>query len=338
MVKVAFVNLEPTEKKFFETHLAGEQFELEFYREDEWVKIDPATEVLSVFVNFEVTRDVMDKLPNLKLIVCRSTGFDNIDMAAANEHGIKVANTPGYGSSSVAEYTFGLILMLSRKLPTILAKTNSDSVDRIAERGWDLNGKTIGIIGLGSIGRGVAQIAHGFGMKILAVDRGRIDDFAQEYSVEYTDDMSRICREADIVTLHVPYTPDNHHLIGAKVLSEMKNTALVINTARGELVNTLQLARMLKDGKLGGVALDVIEDEDYLFSPNALIDLASGGDQMAIDKLRHALAVSALERMSNVIITNHNAFNTIEALERINSTAAQNIVNFYSGGDVDYVS
>ncbi len=337
MIKIGLLCLEPHEKQFYEENLRGD-FEPIFYDAPVNIrKLDPEIEVLSVFVDFNVTRDVIDLLPNLKLIVCRSTGYNNIDGTAASERGIRIANTPGYGASSVAEYTFALILMLSRKLPAILLETNSGVVDRKMERGWDLHGRTIGIIGLGSIGRGVAQIAYGFGMRILAFSHSEDEEFARQYKIEYTTDTTQLCRESDIVTLHIPYRPENHHFLSANLLEQMKPTALVVNTARGELLNTLQLARMLKDRKLGGAALDVVEDENYLSNPNALIDLAASGDEMAVDKLRHALAVSAMERMPNVIITNHNGYNTVEALQRINETTVKNIVNFYNNGKVDFV-
>lgn len=339
MRKIGFLGLEPNEKKYFSEKLPSNEFENLFYDDPVNIhELDSDIEILSVFVDFIVTPDVMNLLPNLKLIVCRSTGYDNVDLDYAKSRGIVVANTPGYGSSSVAEYTLALILMLSRKLPTILLETSNGNVDRQTERGWDLYGRTIGIIGLGSIGRGVAQIAYGFGMRVLALSHKPDDlEFAKQYKVEYVDDIAELCRESDIVTLHIPYRPENHHFISAKLLSEMKDTALVINTARGELVNTLQLARMIKDRKLGGAALDVVEDENYLTSPDALIDLASSGDEMAVDKLRHALAVSALERMPNVIITNHNGYNTTDALHRINQTVVENITNFYNNGKVNIV-
>ena len=341
MTKIAFIGASAEEEKFFREKLAGDAYELGFAKDADWRSVDPATEVLSVFVDFEVTRDVFDALPNLKLIACRSTGFNNIDLGPVQERGVIIANTPGYGATSVAEYVFGLILMLSRKINYIQHEVKNSTVhegiDRAAERGWDLNGRIIGIIGLGAIGRGVAQIARGFGMKILAYEPYKKDiDFAAKCGVEFVDDLAQICRESDIVTLHAPYTPGDHHLLNAKILSGMKPTALVINTSRGELVNTLQLARMLQDGQLGGVGLDVIEDESYLTNPNAVIELAAGGNELAVDKLKHALAMLSLEKMPNVIITNHNAFNTVEALEKINDMTVNNIANFI-GGDTDKV-
>lgn len=335
MTKIAFIDVEPHEKSFFMKKLPDH--ELQFVRDRDWEKIDPDIEILSVFVDFEVTRDVIDRFPNLKLITCRSTGFNNIDLDVAKERNIIVANTPGYGANSVAEFVFSLILMLSRKMNIVQKETDDDDgeVDRISERGFDLNEKTIGIVGLGAIGRGVAKIARGFGMKILAFEPYNKDaDFAQQYNVDFVDDLSHLCKESDIVTLHVPYTPENHHLLSNRLLSEMKPGTLVINTSRGELLNTLSLARLLKDKKLGGAGLDVIENEEYLTDPKLVLDLAVTGDERALDKLRSALAMLSLERMPNVIITNHNAFNTVEALELINSMTVDNINGILTGGKV----
>ena len=333
-MKIAILGVEPAEQKFFEEKLAGH--ELQFLDNKNWRELDPATEVLSVFVNFEVTRDVFANLPNLKLIVCRSTGFDNVDLDFAKERGIVVANTPGYGATSVAEFVFGLILNLSRKMNVVRRETRDEEVDRVAERGWDLSGRTIGIVGLGAIGHGVAKIAHGFGMKILAFDNHRDEEFAKQNDIEYTEDLEHLCRESDILTIHAPYRPENHHLIGTKLLEQMKPTALVINTSRGELLNTLQVARMLQAGKLGGAGLDVIEDESYLTNPNAVLELAVNGDELALDKLKNALAMLSLQKMPNVIITNHNAYNTVEALNLINNMVVDNVVNF-ANGDLDKV-
>ena len=330
MAKVAFIGVSAAEKNFFEENLGGDNYELQFLKDEDWLKIDRETEVLSVFVDFNVTHDVLDVLPNLKMVTCRSTGFNNVDPDITKARSIIVANTPGYGATSVAEYVFGLILNLSRKFGVVLEMTGDKEVDRLKERGFDLSGRTIGIVGLGAIGRGVAKIATGFGMKIIGYDPFWNDEFARANNIAKVE-LDDLCREADIVTLHVPYSLENHHLISAKRLEMMKSTALIINTSRGELLNTLQLARLLDRKKLAGAGLDVIEDESYLMNPNDLINLAINGDEKSIDQLKHALAMLRLERMPNVIITNHNAYNTGEALYLINDMTVQNIMNFATG-------
>jgi D-lactate dehydrogenase len=325
-IKVAFIGLESSEKKYFENAL-GDEYELSFIHASEWQKIDPATEILSVFVSFEVTRDVFDALPNLKLVACRSTGYNNVDLETAGARGIKVANTPGYGASSVAEYAFALTLTLSRKLPAVMAETYDANPDRRVERGFDLNGKTIGIVGLGAIGKGAAAIARGFGMRVLGFDPFMDQTWARNNGVEPTD-IDQLLNESDVVTLHIPFTEDNRHFINDQRFKQMKKGALLINTARGELVDTVSLVRELRRSHLGGAALDVVEEE-YLLDPDELIKLATeNADQEACISLRHAVALLALERMSNVIVTNHNAFNTNEALERINNMTVENIIGF----------
>jgi D-lactate dehydrogenase len=328
-MKIAFLDLETPEKTFFKEKLAGTDAELSFFKGAEWQSIDPDTEVLSIFLGFQVTRDVMDALPNLKMVACRSTGFDDVDLDAAKERGIIVTNTPGYGASSVAEYAFALMLTLSRKLVQVVETTRDaqpDGHDKFARkptRGWDLNGKTLGVVGLGAIGRGSAVIGNGFGMRVLTY-APFVDAAKAAASHAELKTLPELLRESDVVTLHVPYTPENHHMINAEVLREMKNDALLINTARGELVDTAALLRALRDGQLGGAALDVIEGE-ALLDPDDLIDLATADDAKK-DHLLYAVAIAALEKLPNVVITNHNAFNTNEALERINTMTVESLL------------
>jgi D-lactate dehydrogenase len=331
MRKVGFIGLAPEEKQFFTDKLPADEFELLFY--DEAKNLDSDLQVLSVFTSTKIDAALLDNLPKLRLIACRSTGYDNIDAAAVQQRQITVANTPGYGSSSVAEYTFALILMLSRRIPEILHETHAAQPNRQLERGFDLYGKTIGIIGLGNIGKGVAQIAYGLGMRILAYDINQDEKLASWLKIEYTDDLDMLLRNSDIVTLHIPYTSENHHFIDLANISKMKPSALLINTARGDLIDTVALVKALNRHEIGGAALDVIEDE-YLLDPDDLIDLAAAQDKAAQKTIRHALALLALERMPNAIITNHNAYNTTEAIDRINQMTAQNITGFFAGDKV----
>jgi D-lactate dehydrogenase len=331
MRKVGFVGLTPEEEKYFRSNLSGDDFELLFYPDTKG--LDRELQVLSVFASTPVDENLLQGLPLLKLIACRSTGYDNIDAEAVKKRQVTVTNTPGYGSSSVAEYTLALILTLSRKLPAILHESLAAEPNRAAERGFDLYGKTIGIIGLGNIGKGVAQIAYGLGMRILAYDINQDEKLASWLKIEYTQDLDQLLSESDIVTLHIPYTPENHHFIDIEKLGRMKKSALIINTARGDLIDTVALVKTLRNGDITGAALDVIEDE-YLLDPDDLIDLAATQDHAARQTIRHALALLALERMPNVIITNHNAYNTVEAVQRINQMTATNIAGFYRGDKI----
>lgn len=333
MRKVGFIGCNDTEKEFYSENLS-EDFKLLFY--DNAKQLDKNIEVLSVFTGTKVDAKLIESLPKLRLIACRSTGFDNVDTKAVKKHGITLTNTPGYGSASVAEYTFALILTLSRKLPEIFYETYSPEPNRLNEQGFDLYGKTIGIIGLGNIGKGVAQIAYGFGMRILAYDINEDEKLASWLKIEYVKDLDYLLKESDITTLHIPYTPENHHFINLEKLSLMKDSALLINTARGDLVDSVALLKALKQGKLSGAALDVVENE-YLLDPDDLIELAANQDNIARGTIRHALALLALERLSNVVITNHNAYNTKEAVENIMKMTVENIAGFYAGKKIHIV-
>lgn len=329
--KIVFVATEPSEAEYFRAALPGDFFDTVFC--DNLKDVPKDANVLSVTVNIPVKAEQLQAMPNLKMIACRSTGFDNIDLEVARQRGIIVANTPGYGSASVAEYTFTLILALSRKFPEILHETYASEPNRLLERGFDLRDKTIGIIGLGAIGGSVARIAHGFGMRILVFAHKKDMELAQQLNLTYVDNIDNLLGESDIVTLHIPYRKENHHFINAEKLDLMKKNALLINTARGGIVDTVALVRALKMKRLGGAALDVIESE-YLIDPDDLIDLATQQDNAAKSTIRHALALLALERMPNVIITNHNAYNTTEAIDRINYMTLENIFGFYRGEKV----
>lgn len=326
MHKVGFIGLSDYEKDYFSKKLSN-NFELLYY--DDTLNIDNDIEAISVSTNCKITKEIINSLPKLQLISCRSTGYDNIDIDAVKKHRITLTNTPGYGSSSVAEYTFALILTLSRKLPEIFYETFAPEPNRHKEQGFDLYGKTIGIIGLGSIGKGVAQIAYGFGMRILAYDINKDEKLASWLKIEYVDDVSYLLSESDIVTLHIPYTPENHHFINTEKLSLMKKSALLINTARGDLVDTVALLKALKNNSLAGSALDVIEDE-LLLDPDELINLAISDDKVSCNVIRNALAILALERIPNAVITNHNAYNTKEAVENILSMTVENISGFFN--------
>jgi D-lactate dehydrogenase len=331
MRKVGFIGVDEKYREFFVENLPNQTFEVVFY--DDLTGLDPELEVLSVFTNNKIDEKVLSKLPKLRLIACRSTGYDNIEVAAVKKRSITVTNTPAYGSSSVAEYTFALTLALSRRLPEIFHETYASQPDRSKEQGFDLYSKTIGVIGLGNIGKGVAQIAYGLGMRILAYDINEDEKLANWLKIEYTQDLDMLLAQSDVITLHIPYTPENHHFIDMEKLAQMKPEALLINTARGELIDTVALVKALKNNQLQGVALDVLEDE-YLLDPDDLIELAAQQNRTAKSTIRHALAILALERMPNAIITNHNAYNTVEAAAKINAMTVQNITGFYAGTEI----
>jgi D-lactate dehydrogenase len=282
-------------------------------------------EVVIVFVDSRVDREVIDQLPRLRLIITRSTGYDHIDVKYATEKGIVVCNVPDYASITVAEYTIALMLALSRRLKETVQRTSKGIFSREGLSGFDLSGKTLGVIETGRIGRYVIKLAHAFDMRIFAYDFVEDESLVKNYHVEYVE-LERLLKESDIITIHVPYTPQTHHLINASNINLLKPTAMLINTARGPVVETKALVKALKEGKLlGGVALDVFEGEE------ALIEDAYLDRSFSSDMLQNSLLVSYLARQERVIVTPHNAYNTRDALFRMLSTMVENLRAFLEG-------
>lgn len=289
--------------------------------------VDAEAEVISVFVTSPVDRDLLTKFPRLKLIACRSTGFNHIDLPAASERGVTVVNIPSYGEHTVAEYTFGLLLALTRRIITASEAFQAGTADHDGLRGMDLSGKTLGLIGTGHIGRNVAAIATGFGMPVLAYDAYPDAAWANKAGIAYAK-LDEVLSTSDIITLHIPYSEAVHHLIDAAKLKLMRPTAIVVNTARGELIDTEALLEALVAGQLQGAALDVFEGESLVDVHNELRTLRQRGKQ---ELLEQGVELDILRKLPNVLVTNHNAFNTTEALGRINQTTAANITKFLAG-------
>ncbi len=289
--------------------------------------LDPESEIISVFVSSTVTREMIERLPKLTLICCRSTGYNNIDLEAAKERNITVVNVPTYGDVTVAEYAFTMLLALTRKLEEVLEAEN-EPFEAKELSGHDLSGKTFGVIGTGRIGQKALKIANGFSMRTIACDAFPNDALTSELNFAYVS-LEELLAQADIISLHVPYNPDTHHLMNRQRLESMKSGAILINTARGALVDTRALVELLDNGHLGGAALDVVEGEKLLDYEEQMALIASGETEE--DTLRHSVEISALKKMPNVIISPHNAYNTIEAIGRINGTTVRNIIGFYNG-------
>jgi D-lactate dehydrogenase len=316
-MKITLFEVPKIEQPIFLELLAGS--DLAFYEEklsENNINEAKDADIVSVFTNSVMTKDVIDSLPNLKAIVTRSTGFDHIDVAYANTKGIKVCNVPAYGSETVAEFAFALILTLSRKVreATSGLKENGDYTVPIDSQGFDLSGKTLGVVGTGKIGKNVVHIARGFSMNVVAYDLYPDLAFAKENNFVY-ETLPNILAQSDIVTLHAPYTKENHHLINQENISLFKKGAYLINTARGELVETEALLLGLKNGTIAGAGLDVLEGERN-FKKGEVIPMLD---------------------MPNVVMTPHIAFNTKEAEMRIIQTSVDNIKNFISGTAINLV-
>jgi D-lactate dehydrogenase len=288
--------------------------------------INPEAEIISVFVSSTVTREMLEQMPKLTLICCRSTGYNNVDLKAAAERNITVTNVPTYGEETVAEYVFTLLLALTRNLPEVL-ETEFEEFHPRELRGIDLAGRTLGVIGTGHIGQKTLKIANGFSLRTLAYDLFPNEEAAQELGFTYVG-LDELLRESDFVSLHLPYNTETHHLLNTERLQAMKRGAILINTARGALVDTGALIKVLKDGHLAGAGLDVIEGELLLNLEEEMALLARG--ETNADTLRHSVEISALKKMPNVIVSPHNAYNTVGAIGRINGTTVQNIIDFYN--------
>lgn len=286
-------------------------------------------EIISVFVGCAVNKDVIDSFPNLKLITTRSTGFDHIDVAYAKSKGIEVGFVPSYGENTVAEFAFGLILTVSRKI--------YQGIDRIKEtgdfsfdglEGFDLKGKTLGVIGTGKIGKHLIKMAKGFDMNIVAFDVFPNNDLAKEFGFEYKT-LDELLAISDVISIHVPYLPTTHHLINKENILKIKKGAILINTARGAIVETEALVQALRDKIISGAGLDVLEEEGITKDEMGFVLRNSNNSDVDVMAV---LANHVLMEMPNVVITPHNAFNTKEALVRILDNDVENIKQFVSGG------
>ncbi len=301
-------------------------------------RLEPATaaaaadaEVISVFIHSPVSPEVLAALPRLRFIAARSTGFDNIDLETCHARGITVSNVPNYGENTVAEHTFGLILALSRNLHRAYVRTARGDFSLAGLRGFDLKDKTLGVIGAGSIGLHVVRIARGFGMQVLANDIRQTRLLADVLGFRYVN-LDELLSRSDVISLHLPYSPAVHHLLDRERLSRVKRGALLINTARGPVVDTQALLWALDERILGGAGLDVFEGEDVMEHEERL--LAAEG---AEEHLRAAMRVHLLQRRENVVLTPHIAFHSHEAVRRILDTSIENIRAFLRGSPQNVV-
>jgi D-lactate dehydrogenase len=288
-------------------------------------------EVLSPFIGSRIGAAELARLPSLRLLTTRSTGFDHIDLAETQRRDVVVCNVPIYGDNTVAEHTFALILSLSRKLRETYERVRRDEFNLAKLEGFDLRGKTLGLVGTGHIGLRVIQIARGFSMRVVAHDPRQQPLLADVLGFEYLP-LDEVLARADIVSLHAPLAPATRHMINAETLSRMRRGALLINTARGGLVDTDALLEALRSGHLGGAGLDVLEHEGMLHDEDqvraGLHDLSS---------MRAAVLNHMLLARDDVIFTPHLGFNSREANERIFRTTVENIRAFYRGAPQNVV-
>ena len=289
-------------------------------------------EIVSTFIYSRLDRDVLAQLPRLRLIATRSTGYDHIDMAWCREHGVRVANVPTYGENTVAEHVFALLLTISHRLREAMERARSGRFSPEGLEGFDLQGKTIGVIGTGNIGRHVIRIARGFGMDVIAFDIKPDEALAADAGVRYAS-MDDLLANSDIITLHVPALPDTEHLLDEAAFARMKQGAVVINTARGNIIDSRALIEALRSGKIAAAGLDVLPDEPLIREEAELISSIYENRH----DIRELVADHILLTMPNVVVTPHSAFNTREAIQRITTTTVANIVAFLDGRPINLV-
>ncbi|MEN6357636.1 MAG: hydroxyacid dehydrogenase [Armatimonadota bacterium] len=282
-------------------------------------------DVISVFIYSKIDKAILDKLPNLKLIATRSTGFDHVDIRECDKRGITVCNVPRYGENTVAEHAFALILGLTRKMKTAVMRANQLDFNIEGLRGFDLYGKTLGVIGAGAIGLHSIRIGRGFGMRVVAYDAFPQPILSEVLGFEYTS-LDNLLAESDIITLHVPLIKDTYHLINKDNIGKIKRGAILINTSRGAVVETEALVKALDGGILSAAGLDVLEGEESIKEEAQLLS-----DTLPVEKLRAIVHSYALLHRDNVIITPHVAFYSVEAEQRIIDTTVDNIESFLNG-------
>lgn len=299
---------------------------LDFRLNAETAPLAKPARAVCVFVNDRLDRPCLEVLAGqgVELIALRCAGFNNVDLAAAKALKLTVTRVPAYSPHAVAEHAVALLLALNRKIHRAYNRVREQNFSLHGLVGFDLHGKTAGIVGTGKIGRIVAQILRGFGMKVLAYDPFPAPEWAQQNGVEYVDART-LAQNSDVVSLHTPLTPETKHLIRAETLALMKPGSVLINVSRGALIDTTALIAALKSGQLAGVGLDVYEEEEGIFFE----DLSS--EVLQDDELARLLT------FPNVLITAHQAFLTREALGEIarvtvaNLTALANRTPFVSG-------
>ena len=330
-MKIAFFEVEDWEEEYLVKRLNG--YLAKFSKEK--LNLENAQQIkdfeaISIFIYSKINEQVIREMPNLKLITTRSTGFDHIDVEACKKQGIIVCNVPSYGENTVAEHTFALILSISRRLCMTCSRFERVfSMEGLM--GFDLKGKTIGVIGTGQIGLHVIRIAKGFGMNVLAYDVNQTRILSEVLGFEYTS-LEVLLSKSDVITLHVPYNKFTHHLLNKDTFKLVKKGAILINTARGGIVDTEALIEALDNKTLAGAGLDVIEGEELMKEEKQLLY-----DPKKLEVLADLVKDHILLSKDNVVFTPHIAFYSIEALERILDTTVQNIGAFVSGHPLNAV-
>ena len=323
MKTIIFYDSKQFEKFFFEKELYNNYSlifkEYPLNAETNLSYLEENTEIISVFTSSRLDKEVLSKFSKLKLILTRSVGFNHIDTDYCKKKNITVLNTPHYGDYTVAEFTFGILLNLIRRICYGINELKQGEMYP-ETFGMELFSKTIGVIGTGGIGSKVVKIAKGFSMNVICFDTKESIDLKNEYYVKYTD-LNTLCKLSDIISIHAPLVPSTFHLIDEEKLSLMKENAIIVNTSRGELIDTEALFTALIENRIKGAALDVLEFEDIISNKHP-------AENLNLKNLRISLINTKLLNLPNVIATPHIAYDTKEAVDRILNTTLFNINQF----------
>lgn len=323
MVKIAFFDTKDYDRKLFDEYNKNFGYEITYYESklnSETVHLAEGFDVVCIFVNDRADKQVLSKLNEygVKLVALRCAGFNNVDLSNLGK--LKVVRVPNYSPYAVAEHATALLLNINRKIYKSYQRVKKYNFDIDGLLGFDVHGKTVGVIGTGKIGKVFIQIMKGFGTNVIAYDVYHDDKAAQELGFKYVE-LDELCKNSDIISLHCPLTPQTEYIINKETLSKMKDGVIIINSSRGKLIKTEDLIDAMFENKIGGVGLDVYENEEEYF----LQDLSSSYKR---DK-----NLSLLISMPNVTITSHQAFFTSEALNKIANDTCQNIKDIIEKGE-----
>ena len=313
MQKIAFFDAKPYDKEWFDR--INEDFEIRYFEgrlRPENARLAEGCEAVCAFVNDVINAKTIDLLVEMKVgvILMRCAGYNNVDLRAAKDR-IKILRVPAYSPYAVAEHTMGLILALNRKIPRAYIRTRDFNFSLSGLTGFDLHGKTAGVVGTGRIGKVFIDICKGFGMDIIAYDPKPADIEGVEFVAK-----EELFRRSDIISLHCPLTRETRYIIDGSAIALMKKSAIIVNTSRGQLIDTDALLSALNEKRIGGAALDVYEEESGLF-------FEDNSDKIVTDEV-----ISLLVSRPNVLITSHQAFLTEEALRNIAEVTLRNFKDF----------
>jgi D-lactate dehydrogenase len=345
---IHFIDPEPASEEVFVELLAGHDLKFE----ESLADVPDDIELLSISFSSRVEAAFLKAHPNLRFIATRCSGYDHIDLAACREHGVTVSAVPSYGENTVAEHTFALMLALSRQIRAMACSKREDRFSFNEIRGFDLHGKMLGVIGAGRIGLHVIRLARAFGMDVLACDIKPSDLMAALLGFSYAP-LDDVLRRSHILTLHVPLTVSTVHLLNREAFAKCRRGVLVINTARGGVINTEALLEALDCGLVGGAGLDVLEDErvfrkeascvitdqivKVLQTSTSPTELHQRNPQR-LEEIRRLGHNEALLTRSDVVFTPHTASNSVESAERIIKVTVENIRTFLAGSPVNVIT